>query len=99
MITGNEDMVDELLSYQQLFSLDVYKDKIEKELSDYKVLGEKVFNIAHQCGYIDWYDWRIRNLGTKWNAYETEIDSCCDGSVELYFCTANHGTIPVVKNL
>ena len=99
MTTGNEDMVDKLLSYPQRFSMDVYKDKTEKELSDYKVLGEKIFNIALQCGSIDWYDWRIRNWGTKWNAYETDIDSCCDGSVELYFYTANHGAIPVIKKL
>lgn len=99
MTTGNENMVDELLSYPQRFSMDVYKDKTEKELFDYKVLGEKIFNIALQCGSIDWYDWRIRNWGTKWNAYETDIDSCCDGSVELYFYTANHGAIPVIKKL
>ena len=99
MITGNEDMVDKLLSFPQLYSMDIYKDKTEKELSDYKVLGEKIFNIALQCGSIDWYDWRISNWGTKWNAYETEIDSCSDGSVEIYFCTANDGAIPIIKKL
>ncbi len=98
MTTGNEEMVDKLLSFPQLFSMDIYKQKTEKELSDYKVLGEKIFNIAQQCGSIDWYDWRISNWGTKWNAYETDID-CSDGSVELYFYTANHGVIPVIKKL
>ena len=99
MTTGNEDMVDELLSLPQFFSMDEFKDKTEKELSDYKVLGENVFNIAQQCGAIDWYDWRISNWGTKWNAYETDIDCCCNGSVELYFYTANHGAIPIIKKL
>ena len=79
--------------------MDIYKDKTEKELSDYKVLGEKIFNIAQQCGSIDWYDWRISNWGTKWNAYETEIGSYCDGSLELYFYTANYGAVPVIKKL
>ena len=99
MITGNEDMVDKLLSFPQLYSMDIYRDKTEKELSDYKVRGEKIFNIAQQCGSIDWYDWRISNWGTKWNAYETYIAYCCDGSVELYFYTANQGAIPVIKKL
>ena len=52
-----------------------------------------------QCGSIDWYDWRLSNWGTKWNAYDTDIDCYCDGSVELYFYTANHGAIPVIKKL
>ena len=99
MTSGNEDMVDKLLSYSQLFSMDIYKGKTEKELSDYKMLGEKIFNIALQCGSIDWYHWRIRNWGTKWNAYETDIDCPCDGSIELHFQTANNGAIPVIKKL
>jgi hypothetical protein len=99
MTTGNEDMVDKLFTFPQLFSMDIYKDKTEKELSDYKIRGEKIFNIAQQCGSIDWYHWRISNWGTKWNAYETDIDSCRDGSVELYFCTANDGVIPIIEKL
>ena len=99
MTTGNEGMVDKLIDYPQLYSMGIYKDKTEKELSDYKVLGEKLFNIARKCGSIDWYDWRIRNWGTKWNAYETDIDSCGDGCVALYFQTANHGVISVVEKL
>ena len=99
MTTGNEDMLDKLFTFPQLFSMDIYKDKTEKELSDYKVLGEKIFNIAQQCGSIDWYHWKISNLGTKWNAYETDIDSCRDGSVELYFYTANDGVIPIIEKL
>ena len=98
MTTGNEDMVDKLFTFPQLFSMDIYKDKTEKELSDYKIRGEKIFNIALQCGSIDWRDWRINNWGTKWNAYETDID-CFDGSVVLSFYTANHGAIPVIKKL
>lgn len=91
-------MVDRWLSYRQLLSMDIYKDKTEEELSDYKIRGEEIFNIALQYGAIDWYDWRISNWGTKWNAYETDIDSS-DGSVEIYFCTANNGVVPIIKNL
>ena len=98
MTTGNEDMLDKLFTFPQLFSMDIYKDKTEKELSDYKIRGEKIFNIALQCGSIDWRDWRINNWGTKWNAYETDID-CFDGSVVLSFYTANQGAIPVIKKL
>ena len=48
---------------------------------------------------IDWDDWRRSNWGTKWNAYETDIDYCRDGSVELYFYTENHGVIQIIKKL
>ena len=75
MTTGKEDMVDRWLSYRQLLSMDIYKDKTKEELSDYKIRGEEIFNIALQYGAIDWYDWRINNWGTKWNAYETDIEN------------------------
>jgi hypothetical protein len=99
MTTGKEDMVDKWLSYPQLFSMDIYKNKTEEELSDYKIRGEEIFNIALQYGFIDWYDWRINNWGTKWNAYDTEIESCDDGCLELYFYTATHGAVPLIKKL
>ena len=97
MTTGKEDMVDKWFSYPQ--SMDRYKDKTEKELSDYMVVGEEIFNIALQYGAIDWYDWRITNWGTKWNACDTEIESCDDGCLELYFYTATHGAVPLIKKL
>ena len=59
MTTGKEDMVDRWLSYPQLLSMDIYKDKTKEELSDYKIRGEEIFNIALQYGAIDWYDWRV----------------------------------------
>ena len=99
MTTGNEGMVDKLFDFPQFYSMDEYKSKTEKELCDYKVLGEKLFNIALQYGAIDWYDWRIRNWGTKWNAYETDIENYLDGNVALYFQTANQGVIPVIEKL
>ena len=48
MTTGKEDMVDRWLSYRQLLSMDIYKDKTKEELSDYKIRGEEIFNIALQ---------------------------------------------------
>ena len=99
MTAGKEDMVDKLLPYPQLYSMDRFKGKTEEQLSDYKVAGEKAYSLALQCGSIDWYYWRISNWGTKWNAYGTYIENCCDGSVEIYFSTAWDGVIPIIEKL
>lgn len=59
---------------------------------------EKILPTPEGLEGIDWRHWRITNWGTRWNAYETEMDSC-DGSAELYFYTATRGAVPLIKKL
>lgn len=53
------------------------------EVLDY---GKRVLDNFANYGVVDWYDWRCKNWGTKWNASETEIPA--DGTAEVYFDTA-----------
>lgn len=40
-----------------------------------------------------WYDWNIRNWGTKWNAYDESIsDNLSDESVKSYYITYEFNT-------
>ena len=40
-----------------------------------------------------WYDWNIRNWGTKWNAYDESIsDNLSDESVKSYYITYEFST-------
>ena len=44
----------------------------EVEESPYETFFRGYFNV-HRFGYNDWYDWCVKNWGTKWNAKETFV--------------------------
>lgn len=52
-------------------------------------------------GNNDWYTWRIKNWGTKWNAFDVEINTDDDDKDELHikFDTAWTHPFPIVKAL
>lgn len=37
---------------------------------------------------VDWYDWRVTNWGTKWDAHDASLVSSGNGSVRYLFATA-----------
>lgn len=99
MTTEKEGMVSKMLSHSQFYTMEKYKDKTAEELAHYKELGEELFKINLKYGACNWYDWRIYNWNTKWNAYDTYIESCGDGCVELYFYTAWSSPQPILMKL
>ena len=48
-------------------------------------------------GFMNWYQWSIKNWGTKWNAYQTEDKR--NSSTEIFFQTAWNCPLPVIKKL
>ena len=48
-------------------------------------LGKTAYSNLQMYGTPTWYEWRIRNWGTKWNAYNCEFDAA---NIELRFDTA-----------
>lgn len=50
-------------------------------------------------GVRDWYDWRIRHWGTKWNADSVGVDNLSGNNLTLWFATAWSPPIPVVEAL
>ena len=99
MTTEKEGMVSTMLSHSQFYNMEKFKDKTAEELAHYKELGEELFKINLKYGACNWYDWRIYNWNTKWNAYDTYIESCGDGCVELYFYTAWSSPQPILMKL
>ena len=57
-------------------------------------LGKQALHNVKIFGYPTWYEWRIQNWGTKWNASSVEI---LDG--RLSFLTAWNAPKPVIEKL
>lgn len=45
-----------------------------KTREDVLAYGKQCFDNLINYGVVDWYEWSIKNWGTKWNASETEIN-------------------------
>ena len=61
-------------------------------------LGKKAFKNKQKYGVTSWYNWRIRNWGTKWNAYGYEGGVQFDGK-SLRFQTAWSPPEPIIAKL
>ena len=57
-------------------------------------LGKQAFHNLQDFGCLTWYEWRIQNWGTKWNASSAEVS---DG--RLFFLTAWNAPKPVMEKL
>lgn len=55
--------------------------------------GDAVGGIHYVTGEVCWYEWSIKNWGTKWNAYATERIS----DTEIRFDTAWAHPIPFIE--
>ena len=51
-----------------------------------------------KCGYPDWYEWRVDNWGTKWNASESEL-TITKNHIEIRFQTAWSPPNPVIEKI
>ncbi|MCM1335475.1 MAG: hypothetical protein NC084_13080 [Bacteroides sp.] len=58
-------------------------------------LGRAAFQNEQKYGAATWYDWAVKNWGTKWSAYEAKIGE--DNT--LTFFTAWSRAMPVVQKL
>ena len=57
-------------------------------------LGKQAFHNIREFGCPTWYEWRIQNWGTKWNASRAEV---LDG--RLSFLTAWNAPKPILEKL
>lgn len=85
-----------------------FKQKNSETIIDFETIipmPEKVFrgdlgNKEKEIhGENNWYDWSRKHWGTKWNAYDQEIDDETDTSITFKFCTAWGFPEPVIKKL
>lgn len=70
------------------------KVKYGEKFEDVVELGEKILNNYEKYRCIDWYDWRIQNWGTKWNANATSISK---DKKTIFFDTAWSPPVNVIE--
>lgn len=56
-------------------------------------------NGSHDPGIVCWYEWKVENWGTKWNAYDARILADVDGMTKLRFDTAWSHPRPIIDKL
>ena len=61
--------------------------------------GESVYKLYLETGATSWYDWSLKNWGTKWNAYNTYVHKNDSSCFELYFQTAWSGVPGLITKL
>ena len=62
-------------------------------------LGKTAYQNIKKYGYSTWYDWRVNNWGTKWNAYGYEEDHQYENDNILRFQTAWSAPEPILEKL
>jgi len=82
-----------------------FEDRITLEEQDkaMKDGATLLYNLSHYQAST-WYDWRIENWGTKWDAYdqsyeESDNSSCNAGAGSYIFNTAWAPPVPVIRRL
>lgn len=73
--------------------------KSKKELDEMYKIGEKYVGYKKKYGAKDWYDWSIKNWGTKWNAYDSSASMISDTSAVVWFDTAWSGVPDIIQKL
>lgn len=48
-------------------------------------------------GLVDWYNWNLDNWGTKWDAYEVQVERQSDNILVITFDSAWSPPIPVIQ--
>ena len=80
------------LSDEQIASFTEYQP-----FETYVQTGKTAVDNFKQYGATTWYEWRIANWGTKWNAYDCYTDDPCSGKLE--FNTAWDGVPFIIQKI
>lgn len=65
-------------TYNMCKNMDMNDPDVQKEVDRLYVLGESYAKLKDKYGSFTWYDWCYKNWGTKWNAYECEVEDMPD---------------------
>jgi hypothetical protein len=73
--------------------------KNSKDFEDNCAFGQVLLDNFKSYGSCDWYDWRCKHWGTKWNASNCYIDDYGEDLLQIQFDTAWNAPIPIFRKL
>jgi len=101
ILTNDNKLFSEMLDWnwvkeENINSIEQLKERLMKNISEKDMEEAKIslYNIE-KYGHKNWYSWSIANWGTKWNAYDTTLNS----ENEISFDTAWSTPFPVMEQL
>lgn len=96
--TEQEWLINKILKYS-ISRMDRFANFSQEELNEMFAIGQQYVNNWKRYGAKDWYDWSRINWGTKWNAYNTDLEYIDECEVVIYFQTAWSGVSDIIKEL
>lgn len=96
--SNQEGLLDTILRYS-INSMDRFKDFSQDKLDELFALGKKHVEIYLRYGAKDWYDWSRINWGTKWNAYNTDLEYLDENVAVVSFQTAWSAVPEIIAEL
>jgi len=93
-LNNKADLIPQLCRFVRIENVSGSPDFDERYM-----MGKKLYELYASIGYTNWYDWRLANWNTKWNAYDTYIEEYEPTRLELYFNTAWSSPLPVIEKL
>ena len=76
--------------------IEYFKSKGEESFNEAVKLGKQALSNIKEYGHKSWYDWSCQHWGTKWNAYEIEVD---EDLGTIFFQTAWSPATPVFDKI
>lgn len=84
-ITGPIEKLNEFYNFNKSLAKENNEEE-DMELDFNKAIPEPIYNSksdnTSSDGLLDWYEWRVDNWGTKWNAYDINVNK---NEEELYY--------------
>lgn len=97
--SSQEHLIERILRYPLAYNMDRFAGYTDKKLADMMKIGKQYVDKFNKYGAINWYDWSIKNWGTKWNAYDSSVSMISDTSAVVWFDTAWSGVPTIIQKL
>ncbi len=99
-VEGNEMLLHAWVREKGITDLEGLCEYIRENHPEAEAEGRHSMQAEQETGSRDWYEWRTRHWGTKWNAsYFSPLGDVTDQRADLEFCTAWSPPLAVIVEL